>query len=41
MLYLDFQKANCKNCYKCLRACPVKAIDAQGGQAKIIESRCI
>ena len=41
MTYLDFQKANCKNCYKCLRACPVKAIDAQGGQAKIIESRCI
>ncbi|MDE6293981.1 MAG: 4Fe-4S binding protein, partial [Clostridiales bacterium] len=41
MLYLDFQKANCKNCYKCLRACPVKAIDAQGGQAKIIENRCI
>lgn len=41
MLYLDFQKANCKNCYKCLRSCPVKAIDAQGGQAKIIENRCI
>lgn len=41
MLYLDFQKANCKNCYKCLRSCPVKAIDARDGQAKIIESRCI
>ncbi|MBD5132811.1 MAG: 4Fe-4S binding protein [Clostridiales bacterium] len=41
MFYLDFLKANCKNCYKCLRACPVKAIDARDGQAKIIESRCI
>lgn len=41
MFYLDFQKANCKNCYKCLRSCPVKAIDARDGQAKIIESRCI
>ncbi len=41
MFYLDFQKANCKNCYKCLRSCPVKAIDARNGQAKIIESRCI
>ena len=41
MFYLDFQKANCKNCYKCLRECPVKAIDARDGQAKIIESRCI
>lgn len=41
MFYLDFQKANCKNCYKCLRSCPVKAIDARDAQAKIIESRCI
>lgn len=41
MFYLDFQKANCKNCYKCLRSCPVKAIDARDSQAKIIESRCI
>lgn len=41
MFYLDFQKANCKNCYKCLRSCPVKAIDARDNQAKIIESRCI
>ena len=41
MFYLDFQKADCKNCYKCLRSCPVKAIDARDEQAKIIESRCI
>ena len=41
MFYLDFQKVNCKNCYKCLRSCPVKAIDVRDGQAKIIESRCI
>lgn len=38
---MDFQKANCKNCYKCLRSCPVKAIDMRSSQAKIIESRCI
>ncbi len=41
MFYLDFKKAECKNCYKCLRSCPVKAIDARNHQAKIIESRCI
>lgn len=41
MFYLDFKKADCKNCYKCLRSCPVKAIDARDSQAKIIESRCI
>lgn len=41
MFYLDFLKVNCKNCYKCLRSCPVKAIDMRNNQAKIIESRCI
>jgi len=41
MFYLDFKKAECKNCYKCLRSCPVKAIDMRDAQAKIIESRCI
>ena len=41
MFYLDFLKANCKNCYKCLRSCPVKAIDMRNNQAKIIEDRCI
>ena len=41
MFYLDFKKADCRNCYKCLRSCPVKAIDARDGQAKIIENRCI
>ena len=24
--YLDFKEAKCKNCYKCLKICPVKAI---------------
>lgn len=41
MFYLDFHKANCKNCYKCLRACPAKAIDMRSSRAKIIESRCV
>jgi len=41
MFYLDFQKADCKNCYKCLRECPVKAIKVINHQAQIIESRCI
>ncbi len=39
--YLDFKKASCKDCYKCLRECPVKAISVEGHQAKIIEDRCI
>lgn len=39
--YLDFKKAKCKDCYKCLRECPVKAIKIENHQAKIIKERCI
>ena len=39
--FLDFKTARCKDCYKCLRECPVKAIKVENHQAKIIESRCI
>lgn len=39
--YLDFKKAKCKNCYKCLKNCPVKAIKIEDNQAKIIDERCI
>lgn len=41
MIYLDFKTAKCKDCYKCLRDCPVKAIKIENHQAKIIDSRCI
>lgn len=39
--YLEFKEAKCKNCYKCLKNCPVKAIRIEENQAKIIEERCI
>ena len=39
--YLDFKDAKCKDCFKCLRECPVKAIRYENHQAKIIEERCI
>ena len=39
--YLEFKDAKCKDCYKCLRECPVKAIEVRNHQARIIESRCI
>lgn len=39
--YLEFKEAKCKNCYKCLKNCPVKAIKIEDNQAKIIEDRCI
>lgn len=41
MQVMDFSPANCKNCYKCVRTCSVKAIEVKNHQAKIIEERCI
>ena len=41
MELLNFNKANCKHCYKCLRVCPVKAIKFKNDQANIVEERCI
>lgn len=41
MNLINFSKANCKNCYRCLRSCPVKAIQIKDEQANIIEDRCI
>ena len=38
---LQFRTANCKNCYKCIRNCPVKAIRVANQQAQIIEEQCI
>ena len=38
---LTLKKSNCKNCYKCIRHCPVKAIRFSGNQAHIIEDECI
>jgi len=38
---LTLKKSNCKNCYKCIRYCPVKSIRFSGNQAYIIEDECI
>lgn len=38
---LTLKKSNCKNCYKCIRHCPVKAIRFSGDQAHIIADECI
>ena len=41
MQVIDFKNARCRNCYKCVRHCDVKAISVENAQARIIESRCI
>ena len=38
---LTLKKSNCKNCYKCIRHCPVKSIRFSGNQAHIVSNECI
>jgi iron only hydrogenase large subunit-like protein/uncharacterized Fe-S cluster-containing protein len=39
--YLQLKKSNCKNCYKCIRNCSVKAIRFSDAQANIMDDACI
>jgi len=39
--YLQLKKSNCKNCYKCIRNCSVKAIRFSDAQANIMDDTCI
>lgn len=39
--FLKLKKSNCKNCYKCIRHCPVKSIKFSGDQAHIVGNECI
>ncbi|MBO4559492.1 MAG: histidine kinase [Lachnospiraceae bacterium] len=41
MEFLTLKKSNCRNCYKCIRHCPVKAIRFSGNQAYIIGNECV
>ncbi|MFA9422709.1 MAG: [Fe-Fe] hydrogenase large subunit C-terminal domain-containing protein, partial [Sedimentibacter sp.] len=41
MRILDFFPTNCKNCYKCVRNCSVKAIKMIDDRAQIVEEKCI
>lgn len=38
---IQFKEVNCKNCYKCIRSCPVKAISFKDDHAQIIKEECI
>lgn len=39
--FLKLKKSNCKNCYKCIRNCPVKSIRFSSNQAHIVPDECI
>lgn len=41
MNVIGFKEAKCKNCYKCVRICDVKAITVKNEQAQIMDDKCI
>lgn len=41
MNVIGFKEAQCKNCYKCVRTCDVKAITVNNEQAQIMNELCI
>ncbi len=41
MNLFQIDKEKCNNCYKCLRACPSKAIRMLHDRAEVVEERCI
>lgn len=41
MNVIGFKEAKCKNCYKCVRNCDVKAITVKDSQAYIMNDKCI
>lgn len=38
---ISTDKAKCRDCYRCVRVCPVKAIRIADGQARVETERCI
>ncbi|HEY3379947.1 MAG TPA: [Fe-Fe] hydrogenase large subunit C-terminal domain-containing protein [Armatimonadota bacterium] len=41
MSLITINQVNCKDCYKCVRFCPVKAIRVVDGHAEVDEERCL
>ena len=41
MKVIDFKNASCKQCYKCVRSCSVKAIKVKDAQATIMDDHCV
>ena len=41
MAYISVKKANCKNCYKCLKFCEVKSISYINDRVEVLEDQCV
>jgi iron only hydrogenase large subunit-like protein/uncharacterized Fe-S cluster-containing protein len=39
--YLTLKQEDCRNCYRCIRTCPVKAISFSDSQARIVQNECV
>ncbi|QWC00283.1 4Fe-4S dicluster domain-containing protein [Mycoplasmatota bacterium] len=39
--FISLNKNSCKNCYKCIRNCPVKSIKFSANQANVVIDECI
>ena len=39
--YIKLQEANCRNCLRCVRICPTKAMTYQNHQPQIVANECI
>ncbi len=40
-LVISTNRAQCRDCYRCIRTCHVKAVRVRGGQAEVASERCI
>lgn len=41
MSIIRLNAVDCQNCYKCIRECPLKAIEFKDAKTKIIETECV
>ncbi len=41
MSIIQLKEANCKNCYKCIRNCALKAIQFRDEQARVMDEDCV
>lgn len=41
MKTITTQKVNCRDCHRCMRSCPLKAIGIADGQAQLIDDKCV
>jgi PAS domain S-box-containing protein len=41
MRIITTQQVNCRDCHRCMRSCPLKAIGIENGQARLLDDKCV